>query len=141
MIPRLSSCPYEIADRIILLGLQVLFHKPFIHVESISSKCASPRVAKDTIPSRDRGSQITAITIPCDHAHLTHGMSPVATGSGGRPALRTAPFSRARKREARTESPNQKHSGYTEMAATAGNDRHYLKPELGLRITVIMNLN
>jgi hypothetical protein len=47
-------------------------------------------------PKPEQGSQITAITNPCDHVHLSHDMSPVATGSGGPSGLEDSPHFLAR---------------------------------------------
>ena len=56
-------------------------------------------------PKPDQGSLITTITNPCDHAHLAHGMFPVATGSGGPSGLEDSPHVLARENIQRARSP------------------------------------
>ncbi|HOU61691.1 MAG TPA: hypothetical protein PK105_07975 [Rectinema sp.] len=53
---------------------------------------------------------ITIITDPCDRSHLAHGMSPVATGSGGPSGLEDSPYTIARENGQRAESPDQERS-------------------------------
>jgi len=57
---------------------------------------ASPRVMTATRPSRNRAPQLLLSRIPGNQAHLAHGMSPVATGSGGPSGLEDSPHFLAR---------------------------------------------
>ena len=56
-------------------------------------------------PRRNQGSMITIITYPCDHTHLVHSMSPVATGSEGPSGLKDSPHAFARENRQRARSP------------------------------------
>jgi hypothetical protein len=95
-------------------------------------RCASPRVANDITPRRNQGSQIAAITNPCDNAYLAHGMSPVDTGSGGPYSLEDSPHSLARENGQRARSPQIKSVLCCIQAGElTGNDNHYPKSDSG----------
>jgi len=92
----------------------------------------SPREATYIILRRNQGSQITAITNPCDHVHLSHDMSPVATGSGGPSGLEDSPHSLARENGKRARSPQIKSVlCCTQAGEPTGNDSHYPKRDSG----------
>ena len=62
-----------------------------------------------------------------------HDMSPVASESGSRPAIRAAPHAFARENGQRARSPDFKIVlAITQVGESAETDRHYLKPDLGL---------
>ncbi len=103
---------------------------------------ASPRVTADTIPGRHQGSQIAAITNPCDHVYLAQECPPWPRGQGGRPALRTAPMSsRAKTGNARGVPISEAYCAVRRFTSPPGNDRCYPGWIQGAAITIITNLN
>ncbi len=136
-----------------------IFTNPGNHAISPPHRGASPRDATDIRPRRTQGSRITAITNPRQLCRITphrcassqmHGRfrhqknsipfptacPPWPRGQGvrgGRPALRTAPTAIARENGQRARSPCIKSIlRWTPVGESAGNDRHYPKPEPGL---------
>ena len=108
------------------------FTNPSNHTASLPTGARALGGAADITPRRNQGSMITIITNPCDHAHLAHGMSPVATGSGGPSGLEDSPHSLARENGKRARSPQIKSVlCCTQAGEPTGNDSHYPKRDSG----------
>ena len=87
------------------------YHESKATTRHLANRSASPREAADITLRLMQGSRITASTNPCDHAHLAHlahGMSPVAMGSGGPSGLEDSPVKPSRAKQATRKVPRSR---------------------------------
>jgi len=118
------------------------FTNPSNHTASLPTGARALGGAADITPRRNQGSMITIITNPCDHAHLAHGMSPVATGSGGPSGLEDSPLQPSRAKTGNARSPHIRSVlAILKLAIPVGNDRCYPGRIQRVIITIITNLN